>query len=362
MVLFILSNPKKIGGVFQWEKFVENSVVIYDINQNFKTDDIIYVNNYTNVNFFNVKFLDKLLILGIKIYFVLHSDLCPINKFYIHFQKYFFGVISTNLHIKNKIEKLYPKIENIYMPNKLEIALEKLKKNKNSTKIKRLHYVGRLSPEKNIPMLLSAMAYIENVELYIYGEKRIKYFEFLKNLCLLLKIQNKVFFMGYFDSKNEIYDCADSVILPSVHEGLPYCLLEADAYQIPLIYNNISNIDLHIKNELNTKYVYEGYQKKICDVLYVDSYLELLKDVGYYDFKIDVISMINLNKTNKNNLKQITLLSLIMYYSEKIIVGNNYIVPPFLVSNTNKNNLYEKNVQIVANSIKKHFENISCKN
>lgn len=353
MVLYVLSNPKKIGGVFQWEQFINDSLVIYDPNRNFESGDIIYVNNYATNDFFNKFFLQKLNDIGVKIFFVFHSDLCPINKFYIQFQKYFFGVISTNLHVKNKISKLYPAIENLYIPNISKIIPENITKNSDE---KRIHYVGRLSPEKNLPMLFCAMYFLPDIKLYIYGEYKVKYYDYLKKLCLLLKLKN-IIFMGHSDDKYDLYNNANCVILPSVHEGLPYCLLEAEAYSIPVIYNNISNISLHLKNKLNISYVYNGYSNELNNILHVDNYLQLLKSIGYMEYIIDVKSMINLNKNDidKSDLKLSTLKSLIACHSDKITVGEKYIVPPFLLKNTKEQNIYESNVNLIVMSINKFF-------
>lgn len=353
MVLYVLSNPKKIGGVFQWEQFVENAVIIYNISQQFESNDIIYVNNYVNNDFFNQQFLQHLCDNNIKLFFVIHSDLCPINKFFVHFQKYFCGIISTNLYVKQKVQNLFPHIENIFIPNISKIKPENISSSKSE---KRIHFVGRLSPEKNLPMLFSAMMYFSDVKLYVYGETNVKYYDYLIKLCTLLKICDKVIFMGFSDSKYNLYNQASCVILPSVHEGLPYCLLEAKAYGIPLIYNDISKISLHLDDNANISYVYDGYQNNLNNMLYVDNYNLLLKSIGYVEYTIDVKSMITLNKvTEKSDLKLRTMQSIIMHHSDKITVGEKYIVPPFLSSNTNKNNLYESNVQLIVKSINNFF-------
>lgn len=353
MVLYVLSNQKKIGGVFQWEQFIENSIVIYEII-NFEINDVIYLNNYTKADFFNQKKLQSLVDLKINIYFVFHSDLCPINKLFVTFKKYFYGVISTNLHVYQKLKLIYPSIPNIFIPNISKINAENISGPKEN---KRLHYVGRLSPEKNLPMLLSAMRMLDGYTLHIFGEINVKYFVYLNKLCELLQITNKVFFMGHRDSKFDLYNQASALILPSVHEGLPYCLLEGNAYGIPLIYNDISKISLHISGEV--AYCYDGYDNNLNTKLYIDSYLELLKMIGYAEFTIDVQSMIALNKiTNKSHLKLQCLHALIMHYGEKITVGEKFTVPPFLLQKSCANNKFESNVLMLVKTIKNFCEKI----
>ena len=225
---------------------------------------------------------------------------------------------------------------------------------------KRIHYVGRLSAEKNLPMLLCATYFLKDVKLYIYGDTNVLYFEYLLNLCELLKISNRVFFMGHFIDKYDLYNYANCVILPSVHEGLPYCLLEAEVYKIPVIYNNISKINLHLNGHKNIAYVYEGYPDNLEDILYVDNYKLLLKSIGYIEYIVDVKSMIELNKfTKKSDLKKLALVSLITCDTQKIIVGKRYMIPPFLSNNINNNSLFDKNVNILIKAIKDFFINQS---
>lgn len=353
MVLYLLSNSKKIGGVFQWEQSLQFCTVIYNVNQDFESGDEIYVNNYVMNDFFNDSFLTKLCNINVKLFFVIHSDLCPINKLFVTFNKYFSGVISTNECVKQKINLLFPDIENIYIPN---ISSIDNNVRHQITNKKQINYVGRLSPEKNLPMLLCAIRSINDIMLVLYGDIDVRYYKYLLNLCNLLKIQHKVKFMGLNNNKEELYKNASCVILPSVHEGLPYCLLEAESYSIPVIYNDISMIHLHLTNEANIRYTYtyEGCQN-LSTMLYIENYSILLKAIGYVEFVIDIKSKINFLKI-KNDLKTSTLLSLIEHYTDNVKVGDKFMVPPFLMNNTNENNLFELNVSTIEKAIKNFFD------
>jgi glycosyltransferase involved in cell wall biosynthesis len=358
MVLYVLSNPKKIGGVFQWEKYIEHCTIVYDINTNWLSGDSIYVNNYIDRDFFNNITLSKIVDNGIKLFFVLHSDLCPINKLFVNYVQYFFGIISTNKYVYEKSQKLYPNLLNIYIPNVTNFIRENISGNKN---LKKIHFVGRLSPEKNLPMLLSAIRQLPNVSLCIYGEKNVKYYNYLANLCEILGVVNRVHFMGFVDGKYDLYNQASAVILPSVHEGLPYCLLEALAYSIPIIYNDISKISYHIESDINNgniPYVYDGYTKKLNDMLYVENYTVLLKMIGYTEYTIGVQDMIALNKADENSSLRIkSLKSLILHSSpEKIIVGSKYLIPPYLANVKTSDNQYETNVTKIVGAIQKCLE------
>lgn len=350
MGIYILSDPKKSGGVFQWEKQIKNCTISYELISNIKENDIIYVNNYSKSDFFNKLYLKKLKEQNVNLYFVVHSDLCPMNKLFVMYMEYFKGAISTNKCVFNKINKLYPTLHNIYILNTIDdintLNNTHVIEKKN---IYKLHFVGRISPEKNLPMLFNALIYVNNIILNIYGETQCSYCAYLKYLCKYFKLENRIFFIGFCENKELLYKNADAIILPSVHEGLPYCLLEATSFNIPVIFNDISQISQHIDNKITT-FTYDGYSSKLNDVLYVDNYSVLLKMIGYIDYKINVQDMIALNKCE--NIKYKTLKKLIesnVNFKVKINVGSTYLIPPFLLNKQNQ--LFSHNVNKIKNSL-----------
>jgi glycosyltransferase involved in cell wall biosynthesis len=106
----------------------------------------------------------------------------------------------------------------------------------------RLLFVGRLSPQKNLPRLLSAMAKISvDAELTIVGdgEERVA----LEKLQADLGLDN-VRFVGRLTGPALIawYRWADVFVLPSDKEGMPLVLLEAMAAALPIIATNVPGI------------------------------------------------------------------------------------------------------------------------
>jgi glycosyltransferase involved in cell wall biosynthesis len=201
------------------------------------------------------------------------------------------------------------------------------------------------------------MRSLPDVSLCIYGEKNVKYYDYLVNLCDILNVKNRVHFMGFIDGKYELYNQASAIILPSVHEGLPYCLLEAVTYNIPVIYNDISKISYHIDmndTNSNVSYVYDGYTKKLDNTLYVENYSSLLKMIGYIEYTISVQDMIALNKVDENSSFRIKALKSLI--CGKVIVGSKYLIPPYLTGIKTfdaSNNLYETNVNKIVGAIQK---------
>ncbi|MCL6216758.1 glycosyltransferase [Zunongwangia pacifica] len=95
-------------------------------------------------------------------------------------------------------------------------------------------FVGRIDPVKGIDVLLQSFSKILstqlNAHLYILGDTEgifEPYYLELLELAQRLKIQSKVFFMGFQDNPYKFMKYADCLVLPSKNEGLPNVILEA---------------------------------------------------------------------------------------------------------------------------------------
>ena len=96
---------------------------------------------------------------------------------------------------------------------------------------------GRLSKQKNYPMMLRAFSAVlkeyPNEELRIYGEGDLK--EELVSLAKKLGINKSVHFMGFSTDMLEVYKNAKLLLMSSDYEGMPNVLLEAMASSVPVI-------------------------------------------------------------------------------------------------------------------------------
>jgi hypothetical protein len=206
-----------------------------------------------------------------------------------------------------------------------------------------LHYIGRLTPEKNIPMLLEALIQLDGVVLYIYGENNNQYGKYLDHLTKYFNIKDKVIFMGQIDTKSELYEKADFVILPSVHEGLPYCLLEARSFNIQIISHNISKINHHIPD--GSYYQYDGINiNDFLDTLYIDDYNYLLKKIGYSEILISPTIM-------RAKREIYNILVPLCTKDGKPLFGKKILVPPSIFGT--KVGTYFKNVNKIVEVVKK---------
>lgn len=100
-----------------------------------------------------------------------------------------------------------------------------------------LSHVGRFSPEKNHEKILRVFASLRvkesNSVLLLCGEGPT--LQESKELADELGIADSVHFLGAVDDIPAILSSSDVFIFPSIHEGLPYALLEAQANGLPCI-------------------------------------------------------------------------------------------------------------------------------
>ena len=131
---------------------------------------------------------------------------------------------------------------------KVESYLEKTKVH--------LLFVGRIAPNKKIEDLIRIFYYFHKTinhdsELYIVGNEQIpKYSQYLKQLTIILGVDDAVFFTGQVsdDELHMYYKNADVYLCMSEHEGFCVPLLEAMHFEIPIIAYNATAIPYTLGN------------------------------------------------------------------------------------------------------------------
>jgi len=98
-------------------------------------------------------------------------------------------------------------------------------------------FVGRLSPEKNIPIILYCAKVIPDASFVIVGDGPQR-----KPLEQMAKQLNNVCFIGSKDNVEEFYATFDLLILPSTMEGMPLVILEAMMAGVPVIASDVGAI------------------------------------------------------------------------------------------------------------------------
>ena len=117
---------------------------------------------------------------------------------------------------------------------------------------KRLLYLGRLHPKKNLLSLLRAWHKLKiqgelrttEWSLTIAGWSQGRYQEELQQFCAQSGIDESVHFAGplFGLGKESVYRNVDAFILPSLSEGLPVAVLEAWSYKLPVLITPECNI------------------------------------------------------------------------------------------------------------------------
>lgn len=99
--------------------------------------------------------------------------------------------------------------------------------------------VGRLEKQKNHDFLIDVFYELQKKQkavLLLIGKGTLE--NSLKEKVANLKIQDKVIFLGYREDTNKLLNAIDIFILPSLYEGLPVSLIEAQTNGLPTIVSN----------------------------------------------------------------------------------------------------------------------------
>lgn len=103
-----------------------------------------------------------------------------------------------------------------------------------------LLFVGRLSPEKNLPLLVEAAAQLPGVRLQIVGDGVER-----SRLAALVDARGvRAEFVGTIDNAQlpRLLNRAEVFVLPSRYEGHPKALIEAMACAVPVVGTDVSGI------------------------------------------------------------------------------------------------------------------------
>lgn len=134
--------------------------------------------------------------------------------------------------------------------------------------------VGELSKRKNHEVVLRALKDLNDptIQYVICGKGDL--LDYLKGLSKELGIEQQVRFMGYRLDVPEFYRMADCFVFPSVHEGLPFALMEAMASGLPIVCSRIrGNVDL----------IEDGVGGILCDVFDHTAYSTALNRIRSAD-------------------------------------------------------------------------------
>jgi glycosyltransferase involved in cell wall biosynthesis len=101
-----------------------------------------------------------------------------------------------------------------------------------------LLFVGRLAPNKRLPLAIHALASIPEAQLWVVGDTKDVYSEEARKCRAMAKewgVAERVRWCGEVDDLPALYRLADVLVMPSVHEGLGIPVLEAQACGVPVV-------------------------------------------------------------------------------------------------------------------------------
>ena len=120
--------------------------------------------------------------------------------------------------------------------------------------------VARLSPEKNLSLLLAAFASVANADrtamLLIVGDGPER--QALEAQAARLGLQARVRFAGARADMARVYPLIDCLVLPSLSEGMPLEVLEAMACGIPVIASAVGDVPKLLANTQHGQLVPPG--------------------------------------------------------------------------------------------------------
>ncbi len=156
-------------------------------------------------------------------------------------------IISNNLVEQSRVlfRWLYKIKRGKTIPNCVVVPCKYKKQNtcQVSHEILKFLFVGRLTKQKNIFMMIDAFCNLKRDDwmLNIYGEGELRE-------DIRLYIDNKglaehVKLNGYTNEIHKVMSLSDVLVLPSLYEGMPNVMLEAMALGLPCLMSDISSHD-----------------------------------------------------------------------------------------------------------------------
>ncbi len=133
-----------------------------------------------------------------------------------------------------------------------EVEAQKTKSNpyKSNTE-KRIGFIGQMISRKNISDILDLFDELANqhksVRLILVGDGEQR--EMLEAHSATLKNSSKIDYLGFRQDRLELLQSFDLFVMTSTLEGIPRCLMEACAMEIPVAAYNIPGIDQLISHQ-----------------------------------------------------------------------------------------------------------------
>jgi glycosyltransferase involved in cell wall biosynthesis len=179
-------------------------------------------------------------------------------------------------------------------PEKFQYSSEKRMKIRKEFNIENdtfvLGHIGRFSTQKNHEFLIEVFAKFnkrrKNSKLLLVGDGPLR--PLLKEKVQKLSLENNVIFTGVRKDVDYLTQAFDVFVFPSLHEGLPVSVIEAQASGVPLLLSdqiskevNLNMGDLHFLSIKDPNLWLKSLLKMIADDSTRNCDIEALKRTGY---------------------------------------------------------------------------------
>jgi len=152
--------------------------------------------------------------------------------------------------IKNGVEVVEYKEKSIAREELLKILKTEHATPENIHKTTWIGNIAELHKNKGQEYAIQAIQKITHpTTLFIIGKGEEK--NSLEKMIKDLKLEDKVFLVGFLDKASQYLKAFDIFVLPSIKEGLPYTLLEAGLAEVPCIACNTGGIPDIIENSVS---------------------------------------------------------------------------------------------------------------
>ena len=172
-----------------------------------------------------------------------------------------------------------------FIPNFVDDNNKKKLEKKTDKKI--ILCLGRFHKNKGIDILLKAMTYISEFELWVVGSGEEKVF--YDKIISEYKLEEKVRFYQWTDDISKFLNVSSMLVCPSRHEPFGNVIVEAWAHKVPVIVSDTGGPKIMVKNKINgLKFRNEDMFDLLKQIKLLESNSSLKKNIisnGYKDFK-----------------------------------------------------------------------------
>lgn len=193
-------------------------------------------------------------------------------------------IITMNRFDTQWAEKAFPKTKLRFVPG-MGVDAEKYRQTKLSEPRSAdgaitLVYPAEFSKRKNQAMLIRGMTLLpDSVRLVLPGEGAL--LETCKALAKELGVENRVIFPGFVSDIGKVLAHADIAVSSSRSEGLPFNLMEAMSFGLPVVASNVKgNADLVIDGTTGFLFPYNDEKAFAAAVKKLLDHRELLETMG----------------------------------------------------------------------------------